>query len=392
MDLYKALFDIYTSSETLSEFVKKISIEINNPIALINENFEIIASSDKNLYRDSFWDKSIGQGYWDLDASHYIEEEFKDGKNFKIITGLGEHRRLFIKLVYNDKFVGYCAVLEVTSGLDELNENNEIVRSISILFAKALYDSEPFIETNNEELILLNLLNQKFVSKALFLERLKKTKLKNSKSNKIMLVNISSLDKKEVNNVRNIYKDYISILKDDYLLIFFDEEVEQGLIEKMNSLLFSAKSQAILSKDIIDLYYIHDIYEHLKKLFEKLKTSLNEYKIYFEEDYLLLLPIIDNDNNDLYSYVDDDIRQIYFYDNENKTNFIDTLYIYLLTNNSLIETSKRLYLHRNTITYRLEKMRDNFNIELNNFNKKLTYLNSIIILYYLENSISKIDI
>ena len=46
MDTYQKLFEIYTKSISINDFVKNITREINNPIALINENFQIISYSD----------------------------------------------------------------------------------------------------------------------------------------------------------------------------------------------------------------------------------------------------------------------------------------------------------------------------------------------------------
>ena len=43
MDTYQKLFEIYTKSISINDFVKNITREINNPIALINENFQIIS-------------------------------------------------------------------------------------------------------------------------------------------------------------------------------------------------------------------------------------------------------------------------------------------------------------------------------------------------------------
>lgn len=57
MDVYKKLFDMYTNSISINEFIKSVTREINNPIALINENFQIIAYSDNDLYNELFMTK-----------------------------------------------------------------------------------------------------------------------------------------------------------------------------------------------------------------------------------------------------------------------------------------------------------------------------------------------
>ena len=64
----------------------------------------------------------------------------------------------------------------------------------------------------------------------------------------------------------------------------------------------------------------------------------------------------------------------------------------LVTNKSLIETSKRLFVHKNTITYRLEKIKELFGVEYDDYNQNIVYITSILIVYYLKRSINKIII
>ena len=136
MDTYQKLFEIYTKSISINDFVKNITREINNPIALINENFQIISYSDNDLYNDSFYDEATKIGFWSLSFAKKITDEFKDGSEYKIIDYINEHRRLFIRLTYDNKFVGYCVILEINKNLDSLNK--EFIKAASIIFAKSI--------------------------------------------------------------------------------------------------------------------------------------------------------------------------------------------------------------------------------------------------------------
>ena len=51
------------------------------------------------------------------------------------------------------------------------------------------------------------------------------------------------------------------------------------------------------------------------------------------------------------------------YDLENRKNLLLTLETYLLTNGSATETAERLYMHRNTVTYQLAKIRELLNMD-----------------------------
>ena len=173
MDTYQKLFEIYTKSISINDFVKNITREINNPIALINENFQIISYSDNDLYNDSFYDKATKIGFWSLSFAKKITDEFKDGSEYKIIDYINEHRRLFIRLTYDNKFVGYCVILEINKNLDSLNK--EFIKAASIIFAKSIYTFDPISKDISNETFLINLINHIYISRQIYLERLKRS-------------------------------------------------------------------------------------------------------------------------------------------------------------------------------------------------------------------------
>lgn len=56
--------------------------------------------------------------------------------------------------------------------------------------------------------------------------------------------------------------------------------------------------------------------------------------------------------------------EIYLYDQKHRSCYMETLHAYLESNCNVSRTAGKLYLHRNTVTYRLEKMRELFGEEL----------------------------
>lgn len=60
------------------------------------------------------------------------------------------------------------------------------------------------------------------------------------------------------------------------------------------------------------------------------------------------------------------IGHIVNYDKQYGTDFVLTLYYYLATEGSLIKTANQLYVHRNSVKYRMDKMKELFQLELNN--------------------------
>ncbi len=72
------------------------------------------------------------------------------------------------------------------------------------------------------------------------------------------------------------------------------------------------------------------------------------------------------------------------HDEEHDTDYINTLRCFLLSDCNLIETANRLYTHRNTIVYRIRKIKDLLGTELDNSSVKFDLLMSFYIKEYLS--------
>lgn len=72
------------------------------------------------------------------------------------------------------------------------------------------------------------------------------------------------------------------------------------------------------------------------------------------------------------------------YDSEHDTDYVNTLRLFLLSDCNLIETASRLYTHRNTIVYRIRKIKDLLGTELDNSSIKFDLLMAFYIKEYLS--------
>ncbi|MDY4937454.1 MAG: helix-turn-helix domain-containing protein [Candidatus Onthovivens sp.] len=321
-------------------------------------------------------------------------DEFKDGSEYKIIDYINEHRRLFIRLTYDNKFVGFCVILEINKNLDSLNK--EFVKAASIIFAKSIYTFDPISKDISNETFLINLINHIYISRQIYLERLKRSNFHQNTDSYMFIFNIKNIkNEKEdyfLKALREINSKLILVLKEDYLICYLNENYSSSTFSKIDNLLFTYHLDGIVSSKILDLYKLDEIFSLNVKLLTALNNSFLEYKLYKEEDYKIILPFLEIDKNILFSFLNEKIAKLYHYDLINKTNYIDTLYAYILNERSLNEASKILYLHKNTILYRLDKIKNIANINLENYNEKLSYIFSIVLLYYLLNELHKINL
>ena len=90
------------------------------------------------------------------------------------------------------------------------------------------------------------------------------------------------------------------------------------------------------------------------------------------------------DQNKVRDFAVSRLKPLLDYDLENRKNFLLTLETYLLTNGSATETAERLYMHRNTVTYQLTKIRELLHMDTEDAEQRNMLFNYLKIYRYCQ--------
>jgi len=121
------------------------------------------------------------------------------------------------------------------------------------------------------------------------------------------------------------------------------------------------------------LWEINRSYIEAKKaitLGSKLDRNRNMFAFDEVEMFHLLL---EAPNVNLEPLIDKKIGKLLRYDEENGTDLVTTLYYYLATGGSLMETASRMYVHRNSVKYRIDRIKEISGIDLDNALNRFVY-------------------
>lgn len=392
-NIYADAFKIFVKAKNLNEIIAGLYSIIHNPIAVINRDFQLVACHSPFLFDDETRNESIRMGYVNYSTYKKIRETLKVEDASKIVTTLSSNRRLIINLKNErNEILGLLIILEVETKLELISD--DFIKILSELTKKYIYDQN-FAKTNDDiKSFFTSLLDNTFTDKAIFLQKIKDLKIDLKNPYYLLILDFNeqfnegskietesfflSLIKKQI--IATTYKN------GDYVLLIKDELNEETII-KINDFLFKMHFYMIVSNRIVDLYTINNIFIEEYKIFTLLQKTVGDYLLYDLANFLPFLPFISYKKEELINFINEDIYQIFLYDQANKSEFIDTIYLYLLTNKSLNETAKRLYIHKNTITYRLEKIKELFSLDFFDYNKNINYISSIHILYFLQRKI-----
>lgn len=165
--------------------------------------------------------------------------------------------------------------------------------------------------------------------------------------------------------------------KDRLIIIYHKPEVYMDQLRKyLNEQFEIYRVAGAMSEAFSDFTQIKLFYRQASRILTLSRETdpSDDYSILFAEDYYLLYRAsFLSEQLPLYS----PIRKMLDYDQENGTDYCRTLYVYLLSGNNIVAASKALYLHRNTMNYRMSKIPELFGIDLENISVRERCLDSL---------------
>ena len=138
-----------------------------------------------------------------------------------------------------------------------------------------------------------------------------------------------------------------------------------------------------LSDSFTDIYLFTEHLDEAKAVL-RLQYLVDDKKSIMTYEQCKIYHLFENiDDKQLIKYCHQDIIRLKLYDDKHNTDYVKTLLAYLTCLKSLNETAQMLYVHRNTISYRLARIKEIGNLKLDSPYQNLNYLRSCLILKYL---------
>lgn len=174
--------------------------------------------------------------------------------------------------------------------------------------------------------------------------------------------------------IKRIHEDVITFSYENSIITITrklqkneNEKYEKKLLELLSKLgLHCGCSNFFSNFSDLKYYYIQSkaaLYEGEKAESKNILWSFDDY--YFSH----IVNLMDNSTS-LKSMCHAKILRLYNHDNINETDFVQCLKIYLYTGCNITQTGKELFMHRNTLSYRLEKIADIIEMDVRQLNEK----------------------
>ncbi|NLY39330.1 MAG: hypothetical protein GX044_08540 [Firmicutes bacterium] len=167
-------------------------------------------------------------------------------------------------------------------------------------------------------------------------------------------------------------------------------EINQDCLSRLELFLAKSKLTAGISACCNDILEIRDYYLQASVTLE-LGAIFQQTASLLKYDNYVLYHLIHNaaQTMDLYKLCHPAVIRLLNYDQENGSNYYQTLRVYMNNDKNLVESAKALFIHRNTLVYRINKIMEIINLDLNNENIKSHLLISFVMIDYLKKNQKK---
>lgn len=388
----QSLVDLFLQTNDLDRLIEKAAEVLKNPLLVCDTSYHFLGWSNVSGIGDKSWLAGVKRGGWSYELVSLINSLDLDysGQKHKpqILDSINQEsssRRMIGTLCMDGAHLGYYFILEENTPFDEVEEQSYwkvasvLAKSVSSARTQRLPGGG-----RSSEGIMLDLLQNGFDNRSLFLERAGENDIARTGNYRVFCIPMQKKGR-DVSGNRGFHSLIGHCLPLSWQVRFQNNIVvladfgsrlyrHPDALEAFRSFLVQHGLCAGASDIFSDPYELKRHYEqahaaaYLGSAFED-ERSLIPYEDY--KVYSLFLNVSDKDLFKQYST--EAVRRIHEYDLKNATDYLETLCHYLGSQCSVQKTADRLYVHRNTVAYRVNKMREMFG--LNFEDDRQNYLN-----------------
>lgn len=355
---------------------------------------------------------------------HLIEDRdvpnFLHGSELVFVTGIGQQSSNtswlldFVKKLYDKNAVGLVVNIgpyigEIPDKVIEFCEENKLPLFAvpwSVHLVDIIYDyCHQIVSSEENEVTLANAFKNLIFSpwdKEAYFNILERKGFKENDSYCVITFlistengNIKDFDKKNLRflvhkHLGKFNKQFSLFTQESYLICIIRDFSTEDANELLNELMQLCEKQFTSCKICAGVGPICNGYTEIPTGYTKSKSAVKvalmdkyTYRHYDEIGvYKILLAV--QDNEVLNEVVSERLGKLEEFDKKNGTDYVQTLKCYLLNNSSVQEVAKQTFVHRNTINYKIKKIKEILNFELN-YDDKLNLMLAFYISKLLNN-------
>lgn len=404
------LLQDFLRSDTLDAFISTVSARMNISIIVFGRGGNIIStalanSDDQNKWLDQFRRNIISYEFLATIYNNPVMIRNADTKQpFILKLNHPDTEICLVNIFYQQRRIGN--VLFFKPETDYSPQIIDYCHQIAILISKLININYNIVTTKKDPLGLafLDLLSGKIQSKDELNSRMSNINIKKTSLFAIGTVKIDKYHNYNyfndllVSNCEQVFHCMYSVYFENYVVFLFDvDESNFPPCTQWSGLQSFFEENHLtmgLSDSFHNLFYTRFYYQQSLKALKYAKIAQSDKPLEVYDDYKFydfVISMQDNadGNESISTYLSLSVQQMDRYDAENNTEYCDTVLAYLKFNLKLSATANYLHVHKNTLSYRLAKAKELFNLNFEHHDQNFWLHASLILRKMLKNGIIK---
>jgi len=344
---------------------------------------------------------TISQGFIDVTGSlshalrKNIEECTRNNNAFIFSDPVLEYRNISKNIIINGKRVGFIQVPETKKPLTKgMMDTVEVISFLLSIVMQRNYLLRSNLGMLTEQFII-DLLENKITTQESLLRRINGLNWKIPKNIYVLCVSPASdfLTNAQLARIRDqitgIIKFSKGIIYDHNVVVIINRDndvpIEDSSLDHLLEFLHKMNLNAGLSLSANSLISTHKLY---KQSLRAIKLGVRRFPgkhLYRFSEYLIDA-FFDTcfQIDDLNDYCHQSLIKLQEYDQKHNTPFMETLKQFILNKNNQTETARCLHIHRSTLLYRIQKIEQIMNVQLDDPDTFFHILLSLKLLEYMN--------
>lgn len=363
----------FLQTNTLSALTETVSLLLKCPVIIVDETFHIAASFAADGCDYEEYRIAVSHSELSFAAAAAISERAQSAADGAFCFEKSNKKyRVFI-LENVKTMIGYMICIFELSDLPPCTD--EELTLAAALISKQLCLEKRQTASNSAEEVLTSLLNGEFSDREHFLLQAQSTYLSNFHPESFALIDLGnyaaskSADDFLRKTLESDFHGSHPFVYKERIIMFIYNDHDLTRLEQ------TAKSEdlgIVLSPQLKDLYSLRTVYDTVTFAMDFLLLRGAKGFLEKAEHYSLLAALKSAANNG--GFTIPEVERLSEYDRKGSSELCKTLYAYLICHHSLKETCEMLYTHRNTVLYRIRKIKEDFGIDLEAPEKHFKYL------------------
>lgn len=367
------LYEALGSGKGISHIAQVASEVLNNPVSISDSSFRLLEYSKHMEVNDPVWSDIIDNGIVSLEVIEKFNEEriidriLSSDLPVLISDGIGEDiRRILGKISISDNIIGYVGIFEVRH---PLTEEDLLLTDILTSVLSAELSKNPTVSKLTGTLaenLVIDLINDVPMEENEIDQRLKASGWSPLSNFYLLYIPMEPTihTPYKVEYLYSFLPHFSEQIRCTYhnqailaLVSFNRKEELDPFWEMMESLLKSNVLTCGVSFQFDHLKKLKSAYEQAESTCRLGSTLAAESSVWFFDDYYDFYLMSELQSNlPITDYVHRGIQNLIQYDAEHNSSYALTLFLYITTQFNLSETAKKLFIHRNSMIHRLNRI------------------------------------